>query len=173
MTKHLGVSRGNIELRDYDPAWVELFEQEKVRLAKALGKSPIEHIGSTAIPGLRSKPILDIMAALDSLELSPELIERLEGAGYEYRKFMEDQQHHFLWRLEGGLQVAFLKLTTADTLFWKNNLIFRDRLRSSPALVECYQQLKDKLAAEIGEGNRPGYTAGKGVFIRDVIDGVL
>ena len=77
----------------HDPRWPALFEDERARIDRALGPwvEQIEHIGSTAVPGLAAKPVIDIMVGVGSLEDSPAIVERLTGIGYEYVPELERQ----------------------------------------------------------------------------------
>ena len=82
----IGLKRGTVQLVSYNPRWHDEFEAEAQRLRKIIGKQAkdIQHIGSTAIPGIHAKPLIDICVAIDSLEQVNELIPKLVDAGYEY-----------------------------------------------------------------------------------------
>jgi GrpB-like predicted nucleotidyltransferase (UPF0157 family) len=154
-----------VELVDHDPAWALLFEEERDRLAgvfdgRALG---IEHIGSTSVPDLCAKPIVDVLVGLEELELTDEQIAAMERLGYEYlgehglpgRLFFRKHPwtHHVHVVRHGGEH-------------WERQLVFRDTLRSDPDERRRYDEFKRRLAAE---GHpREAYTELKTPFIREV-----
>ena len=92
----------------YDEAWPSLFEAERVRIERAIGPwtEEIEHVGSTAVPGLAAKPVVDIMVGVESLDDAPVLVERLEGLGYEYVPEFERELplRRFFRKLRGGYE---------------------------------------------------------------------
>jgi GrpB-like predicted nucleotidyltransferase (UPF0157 family) len=160
-----GSSDAPVELVDHDPTWAELFEQERIALGEifdghALG---IEHIGSTSVPDLCAKPIVDVLVGLRELELSDEQIAEMEARGYEYlgeyglpgRLFFRrvPRTHHVHVVAHGGEH-------------WKRQLTFRDALRTDGDERRRYDEFKRRLAAE---GHpRDVYTELKTPFIREV-----
>jgi GrpB-like predicted nucleotidyltransferase (UPF0157 family) len=154
-----------VELRDHDPTWAEVFEAERVRLAPVFdGKAvAIEHVGSTSVPDLCAKPIVDILVGLRELELTDDQIAAMEELGYHYmgehglpgRLFFrkEPRTHHVHVVEHGGSH-------------WERQLVFRDTLRSDPAERRRYDQFKRRLAAE---GHpREVYAELKTPFIREI-----
>jgi len=99
MESILGLQRGTVKLAPYNPKWRELFEVEKLALKEVLGDKFIaaEHVGSTAIPGLKAKPILDLMLAIESLENWEWIKEPLAKLGYEFRRDLRQEQGHVLF----------------------------------------------------------------------------
>jgi GrpB-like predicted nucleotidyltransferase (UPF0157 family) len=153
-----------VEIVAYDPRWPALFAAERDRVAPLLGGgAEIHHIGSTAVPGLAAKAIVDLMALLeDPDERVPALVAQ---AGYV---FPEDVNagldvRRFLYRPAGSARTHHLHLT-AERAELDRHLRFRDRLRADPALAADYAQLKRRLAARFGE-DRHGYAEAKTAFI--------
>lgn len=159
-----------ILLMDYDPQWIRLFEAEKVVLARVLAPwlaGPIEHIGSTAVPGLAAKPVIDIMAAVGTLEESKPAIEALKGLGYQYAPYRPDLMHWFC-KPGASLRTHHLHLVPHQSALWTARIAFRDRLRESPSVAAEYAELKGNLAAKY-ENDREAYTDGKTEFVNRVI----
>lgn len=161
-------------IEDYDPAWAVDFERESAALRDALAPwlldGQIEHIGSTAIPGLGAKPIIDMMAAVRDFDESAAAIPVLLERGYVMTPH-RPQTHHFdkpsadaVW---GSSHLLHLLEPTHP--MWAERMAFRDALRASPALVADYDQLKRRLAAEFAH-DRMGYTSAKRGFVVGVLE---
>lgn len=171
----IGLRRGIVELRAYDPAWAEAFRAEAARLAQQVADAQLpqllfEHIGSTAVPGLEAKPIIDILAGHQP-EIEPRTyFLTLESAGYEYRGPQGVPEREFFVRGPEHHRTHHLNLVPFDGTFWRNHLIFRDRLRDEPAVRAAYGMLKRQLAAAHRD-DRGAYTAGKARFVSDIING--
>lgn len=156
-----------------DPAWAELAVvltgQLQVRLAAWLD-GRIEHIGSTAVPGLAAKPVVDLMAPVTSLASAPDADETLADAGWELVPPEVDDRP---WRRfhvlpEGDRRRAHLHLVERTHARWSGALAFRDVLRERPDLVRSYADLK-RSAAESHPDDREAYTAAKGAFVERVV----
>ena len=155
-----------VEIVDHDPSWAVKFEAERPRLAgvfdgKVIG---IEHIGSTSVPGLCAKPIVDILVGLRELELSAEEIEGMERLGYEY--LGEFGLPGRLYFRKGEPRTHHVHVVAHGGDHWKRHLFFRDALRSDPEELRRYDELKRRLAAE--GHSREAYTELKTPFIREV-----
>ena len=145
----LGQHKANIAIVPYQSGWKELFEREADLLRSTLGEKAlrIEHIGSTAIPGMVSKPILDIMVVVVSLTQATELIPVLEALGYEYRApDTVPERMFFVKEHSPEYRTHHLNLTQQDSGFWKNQLAFRDYLRTHGQIAAEYGDLKKRLA---------------------------
>jgi GrpB-like predicted nucleotidyltransferase (UPF0157 family)/RimJ/RimL family protein N-acetyltransferase len=158
-----GVRDGRVELVAYDPAWPALYETERERLAPLLEALEIHHIGSTAVPGLLAKPIIDIVALVEDLDAP---IAALIGSGYQYaRAFNVTLSHRrFLCYPTASHRTHHLHLVD-DRPELERRLYFRDRLRAEPALAAEYVALKCALAVRYPE-DREAYTEAKAPFIR-------
>jgi GrpB-like predicted nucleotidyltransferase (UPF0157 family) len=129
----------------------------------------IHHVGSTAVPGLDAKPVIDILAGVEDLPGSRGCLGPLAGLGYLYAPYRPDEMH---WLCKPGLskRTHHLHLVPSGSRRFQEELAFRDRLRSDPATAAEYAALKRRLAA-IFEHDREAYTQGKADFIRAVLDG--
>jgi len=171
MNQPLGLESGRVRVVPYDPRWPDLFQAELERLTAALLPlvATIEHIGSTAVPGLAAKPVLDILAGYDDPELLQEFIVRFEAAGYEHRGEQGIPGREFFRR--GNPRSYHVHFTRTGNLFWLRHLGFRDLLRVDPALRDAYADLKHQLAARFPT-NREAYIEGKTDFIQGALEKV-
>lgn len=157
------------KLTDYDPAWPERYGPERARLREVVGDGVrIEHVGSTAVPGLAAKPAVDVMVVVPDMDAAREAGDALGSElGYEYWHAKEDW--HFLVREGPGGQVFALHLFPADSERWRNNLRFREYLRAHPDAAAEYERLKRDLAAEHPD-DTGAYSRGKAGFIERTIE---
>lgn len=145
----------------YDPAWPELFEAERARLEKALAlwlHGGIHHIGSTAVPGLAAKPVIDMLAGVRNLGEAREAEASLVALGYAYRRH-RPEAHLFVKETCG------VHLTEPGSDLWRERLAFRDALRADPVLRRQYAEWK-----RAHGGGKP-YTARKTPFVARVLAG--
>jgi GrpB-like predicted nucleotidyltransferase (UPF0157 family) len=159
-------------LLPYDPAWPDVFERERRLLAEVFRDTDatIEHVGSTAIPGLGAKPVIDIMVGLPHLREAETRIEELERLGYEYVPQHEARlpdRRYFRKALNGG-QPYHLHAVVRNGTFWCRLLIFRDHLRRHPDVAADYLALKRRLAGAYG-ADRLGYAEAKDSFVAAVV----
>lgn len=153
-------------------AWPELFETEKAWLLAALGSHfvAIEHFGSTAIPGLDAKPIIDMLGGVRSMAEADALLEPLCQLGWdtspEFNATLPDSR--FLLRWPQGVRTHHLHLVVYGSEQWHRRLRFRNCLRASPDLAQQYQKLKYELATEHRD-DREAYTEAKTNFVASVI----
>lgn len=159
-----------IEIVPWDPAWPRRFEAEQALLAGALRPwlvAEIEHIGSTAVPGLAAKPVIDIMAPVASLAACRDAIAAAAGIGYLHYPYRPEVMHWFC-KPSPGHRTHHLHLVPYRSALWFQRLAFRDALRSDDRLRSEYVALKQRLAAQAGE-DREAYTDGKSDFIARVL----
>ena len=148
------------------------FEQERAALLAALGGRfvAIEHIGSTAVPGLDAKPVIDLLGGVRSMAEADALLAPLCALGWdtspEFNATLPDRR--FLLRWPGGVRTHHLHLVVHGGEAWHARIRFRDRLRVDPALAAEYARLKHALAASHRE-NREAYTNAKTEFITQVL----
>jgi GrpB-like predicted nucleotidyltransferase (UPF0157 family) len=162
-----------VRVDSYDHSWPARFEQEHPGLEKALGDSitgGIHHVGSTSVPGLDAKPIIDILVGVADLEASRASIEPLAGVGYMYAPYRPDEMLWFC-KPDPAHRTHHLHLVPTDSSRFRSELAFRDYLRTHPEVAEEYATLKRRLASQF-EHNRAAYTEAKADFIRDVLDRV-
>jgi GrpB-like predicted nucleotidyltransferase (UPF0157 family) len=166
----LGLESGRVVLVPYDPRWPLLFEEAAAELRQALGGAAlaVHHVGSTAIPGIAAKPVLDILVIIPSLGACGTLTDSLTRIGYEYRPNEEIVDRHFFRRTHGTARTHHLSLAEPDSRYATVTLCFRDALREDHALAEAYERLKLELA-ERYPADRPAYLEGKSAFVREVL----
>jgi GrpB-like predicted nucleotidyltransferase (UPF0157 family) len=165
------MKRAPVELSEYDPEWPSKFEAEKDFLMKIIGKwffGGIEHVGSTSVPGLIAKPVIDIMFSVKSLEESRPAIDVLVRNGYEYYPYKEDVMHWFC-KPSDAFRTHHLHLIPFESPLWYERIKFRDLLRSNPEIANEYSALKQELAARYKE-DREIYTDKKWPFIQYVLE---
>ena len=154
----------------YNPTWPLLFEDERIRLAAALGAAvmAIDHIGSTSVPGLSAKPVIDILVAVERLGPIAEGDRRLAPLGY-WRPTMQDfdESEHRFYR-KGSPRSHHLHLVEFGTWEHQRHLVFRDYLRAHPDIARLYADVKRELALAF-KHNRPAYTNGKTAFIKSIV----
>ena len=169
----LGLSRGIVSVVPYDAGWPTLFQAEVARLAAAVARSKLaplafEHIGSTAVPGLAAKPILDLMAGCVPGADAELYINVLVAAGYQRRGGQGVPERELLVLGPEMFRTHHLNLVAIGGAFWRQHLVFRERLRVEPDLLVAYEALKRELAAR-HPADRVAYTAGKVAFISAVL----
>jgi GrpB-like predicted nucleotidyltransferase (UPF0157 family) len=164
------MSEEAVHISTYDPAWPGLFEAERELLAHALRPwlvGPIEHVGSTAVSGLPAKPVIDIMAGVESLDASLEAISVLQNSGYQYSPYRADVMHWFC-KPSLAFRTHHLHLVPYLSQLWSERLAFRDCLRSNSTVASEYAELKLRLA-ETYRFDRESYTEAKGPFVNRVL----
>ena len=156
----------------YSDGWPVLFEREAVRLHAALRPwltGSVVHFGSTAVPGMAAKPILDMLAPVADLAEARAAVPVLSDLGYRH---VDHRPHEALWFYEqqgedAGTRTHQLHLTRPDSALWRERLAFRDALREDAILLAEYQALKQTLAS--GCAGLAEYTAGKRHFVAEVL----
>ena len=162
-----GRERRQVVIVDYDPAWPARFERERDRVRRALGASAdrIEHIGSTAVPGLAAKPIIDVLVAVADPDDDALIVAAMEAAGYELR--VREPGHRMFRTPARDVHVHIRSERDPELL---RHLSFRDRLRRSPDDRLAYQRLKRELATRDWDDINE-YAEAKGPFIAAVLAG--
>ena len=159
-----------VYLVTYDPTWTAKFHAESMRLAELLEPwraGPIEHVGSTAVPGLCAKPVIDVMVGVNSLVESAPAIDTLTLAGYQYAAYKTDVMHWFC-KPSFEFRTHHVHLIPFEGVLWQQRLAFRDALRADRELAIEYANLKQNLARAF-EFDREAYTEGKTAFIERVL----
>jgi GrpB-like predicted nucleotidyltransferase (UPF0157 family)/predicted GNAT family acetyltransferase len=159
-----------VAIAPYDRHWPERFERERPALEAAIGHwvtGGIHHVGSTAVPGLDAKPVVDVLAGVEDLEGSRACFGPLAGLGYLYAPYRSSEMHWFC-KPHPGRREFHLHLVPASSQRYLAELAFRDRLRANPGLAREYASLKRDLAARFPE-DREAYTEAKAGFICDAL----
>ena len=163
-----------VEIVPYDAAWPTSFEMERTRLLDAIRPwlaGPIEHIGSTAVLGLAAKPVVDIMAGVESLVASRPAIAVLETREYCYAPYRTDVMHWFC-KPSPAFRTHHLHLVPVGSRRWIEQLAFRDYLRANPDAAMEYAALKWRLA-DAHRFDREAYTDAKAPFVERVLKAAL
>jgi len=156
-----------IEIVSYSPEWPVRFLAEAALLRVALGPwlaADLEHIGSTAVPGMVAKPVIDIMGPVADLQSSRAAIAAAQRLGYSYFPYKPDQMHWFC-KPSPQFRTHHLHLVPYHSALWHDRLDFRDALRNDSRLAANYRELKFELAAK-HRLDREAYTDGKSSFVQ-------
>ncbi len=163
------MARSPVIVVPYDPAWPAFFASIKAHLAVALGETAlaIEHVGSTSVPGLAAKPIIDIDAVIASEADLPQAIGKLAGVGYQHEGEIGIVGRH-AFRQPDGLPKHHLYVCAVGNAELKRHLAFRDHLRENDHDAQAYGDLKQELAQRFGS-DRDGYTEAKTAFVEKML----
>jgi GrpB-like predicted nucleotidyltransferase (UPF0157 family) len=162
-----------ITLVPYDPEWARMFQQERIALESVLADwliGPVEHIGSTSVPGLAAKPIIDMLAPVRSLSGAAASIPVVVALGYAHGVHRPEEAHYFFkpaaenwWE-----RTHHLHLTEPTSVLWQRRIAFRDALRRRDDHRIRYEQLKRGLAAAHGR-DVAAYARNKDDFVNEVL----
>lgn len=161
------------QVASYNPHWVDLYEAEAAKLREVFGPEllGIEHIGSTSVPGLPAKPIVDIMVLIDSHEKAEKFIPKLAELGYPFdpaSPTAQSSERHFFRK--GNPTRYHLSIAYADRgSFWKRQLAFRNYLRLHPEERDRYAALKQELIKKDPTG-KDTYIEGKTDLVNEMLD---
>jgi GrpB-like predicted nucleotidyltransferase (UPF0157 family) len=161
-----------VTLVPYDPRWPSLFEAENKRLVRLFPTQflDIQHFGSTAVPGMLAKPIIDLLAGVESMAVADSLVEPLINSGYttsaEFNATLIDRRWFMRWA--NGRRTHHLHIVVFGADEWRRRLRFRDMLRSDAAFAHRYAVLKKELATQHGV-DREAYTRAKSEFVLSVV----
>lgn len=166
----LGLAQGAVALAEHDPGWRLAYRREHRLIVRALGArtAAIRHCGSTAVDGLKAKPIIDIVVGTRGRTDPLDCVRRLDGVGYIHHGTDIVPGEHFLTK--GAPTLYHLHLIPWRGRIWFEKLVFLDRLHGDAGLRLAYETLKRELAARFPT-DRAAYTAGKSSFIAAVLAG--
>jgi GrpB-like predicted nucleotidyltransferase (UPF0157 family) len=162
----------DVKLHSYDASWPQAFEVERDRLLSLFPGSfmDVQHVGSTAIPGLSAKPVIDILAGVQSMTVAESLALPLCQSGYttstEFNESLSNRKWFMRWA--SGHRTHHLHLVVHGSSVWHEWLKFRNALRSNPQLAAEYAALKAQLAA-MHPKDREAYTDAKAKFVCAVV----
>jgi GrpB-like predicted nucleotidyltransferase (UPF0157 family) len=167
-----------LEIVPYDARWPAQFARERARLAMALGRVAvrIDHNGSTAVPGLAAKPIIDIQVSVAAVKPMDPYLRALERLGYVHVPHADDSFCPYFHRPAAWPHSHHLHVVEAGGVEESRTLAFRDYLRAYPSLADAYARLKRDLAPQFSAddpGARQAYADAKGAFIERVIAAAL
>ncbi len=156
----------------YDPRWPALFAQEREGLLRLFTGTivEIEHIGSTAVPGLGGEPVIDILLGVLELKQIQDRISALEGLGYRSVSELKSQnpEHQIFAKEAGGQHIYHLHVVEMRGEFWRHFLLFRDYLKAHKKMIQQYYELKVQLAEQFKD-DRKAYTDAKSAFIKRIL----
>ena len=164
----IGLQTGIVKLVPYTSKWRRLFDQEKARLQAAVGDYVLDtqHVGSTSIPAMAAKPIIDIGIAVQNFEKATICIKPIEKLGYKYKgEYGIPRRHYFV---KGNPRTHHIHMVEVNSRDWETMLLFRDYLTQHSELAEEYVELKLKLAQQFPT-NRQAYQDAKSQFIERVL----
>lgn len=166
----VGMQGGGVILRPYDPQWPLEYERVRRELEDVLTSwvLAIEHVGSTSVPGLDAKPIIDILVGVPDLTQGLDLVPILESRGFEYRASDDLPDRHYFPRIVEGLRMHHVSVAEPDSRHFRNTIVFRNALRANSELARRYADLKYQLARDVGTV-RNAYLNGKTDFILSVL----
>jgi GrpB-like predicted nucleotidyltransferase (UPF0157 family) len=172
MTEPLGLESKTVRVVPHDVRWATIYRAEAARLSDAVAAAGLpalrfEHVGSTAIPDLAAKPILDIAAGRAMESPAVEYVPVFEAAGYVHRGESGIPGREFFRR--GDPRSHHLHLVEYDGWHWRRYMTFRDALRADARLREAYARVKHELAAKY-PNDREAYIEGKTTFVESVLD---
>lgn len=159
--------RDPVNIVEPDPRWPARFEASAAAIRAACGEHLVglEHVGSTSVPGLAAKPIIDLMPVVARFEDGEACIAPIEALGYAYRgEYGIAGRHYFVRDGDGDRLREHVHLLVAGSAEAEKHLLFRDYLRAHPDRARAYETLKRALALRHG-GDREAYTDGKAAFV--------
>ena len=171
VASRVGLKRGTVQLEPHDKQWDEAAIQTIKNLKSILGDDAvdIQHIGSTAIPAIKAKPIIDIVVGVTDFEKIMSYNEQLQKDGIFYRgSDVEDQILYVMGDMEKDIRTHHIHIVKWNGTEWKNYIHFRDYLNDNENMALQYQRVKEELESKYAD-NRGLYTKGK----KDIIDIIL
>lgn len=166
----MGLKVGTVKLEEYDEKWKEMFNEEKENLIKIFGDIAIaiEHIGSTSVPGLSAKPIIDITVIIKDFKDFNSIEASFNKEPYSIKE--DSPKDEILVRRRIGLDTTthLIHIMEEKTKRCTDTILFRDYLLKHPEIVKKYEELKKELAEKYAD-NRKMYTASKNDFIQEVL----
>ena len=167
--KRLGLEVGTVRLEEYSPEWADEFLAERTELESIFGDSvkTIEHVGSTSVPGLKAKPIIDIAIGVDGLSSFNAAIV-LDFAGYSIKQDSDPDEILIRKGKEGVYTDFLIHVMEINSKRYEETLKFRNLLRENLELRNKYQELKEGLAKKYFN-DRKSYTASKDRFIKEAL----
>ncbi len=166
----IGLKRGIVRLVPHSEEWTTFFEKEKIILQRTLGNQAldIQHVGSTSIPDMIAKPIIDIAVGIKFIKDFRKCIKPLQLVGYESKEVNKNHRQFTFNKGPEDKRICHLHLVKYNGEIWKDYLAFRDYLKADKKRALKYSLLKKRLAKKYPE-NRVKYTAKKSKFIRATI----
>ena len=165
----LGLACGHVFLARAHAAWAAAYERERAEIAAALGEHiiGIEHVGSTSIPDVPAKPILDILVGIQDFDEARACVAPMTGLGYTYRGENGIPRRHYF--VKGDPRTHHVHMVEVQSDTWKGTLRFRDLLRTHPHLASEYACEKERLARTYAD-DREGYQREKDKVVESILE---
>ncbi len=165
----IGLHGGIVQLSPYDSRWPSYYDQESAAIRAACGPElvRVDHVGSTSVPGLCAKPIIDLMGGIETFDDGFKLNEPLASLGYTALGELGIPGRHLFSLRDGEIRLVHFHVFVIESDDWRRHLAFRDYLRSNPQALADYVALKQALQNEHAT-DRDGYTDAKTEFIRGI-----
>jgi GrpB-like predicted nucleotidyltransferase (UPF0157 family) len=160
-----------VRIERYDPAWPLRYAEERAALERTIGGwvvGGIHHVGSTAVPGLDAKPTIDILVGVRDLDDARGCFAQVAELGYLHAAYRSDEMHWFC-KPNPSRRTHHLHLVPVTSPRFRDELAFRDYLRTHADVAASYATLKRRLATDFAH-DREGYTASKTEFISRMLD---
>lgn len=166
-----GLKLKEVRLEKYSSSYKKLFFKEKEELETLLGNSilGVEHIGSTAIPGILAKPCIDVQIGVGLMRNGKKLIPILENHGYEWKRNFGRLDQHILLVKGGDVRTHYIHIVKYKGKIWKDRIFFRDYLNSHQNILKRYERLKIN-SVKKHPTSRTGYTDEKTEFVRKIMN---
>lgn len=169
----LGLGKNEVRLYPHNQKWNKLFDEEKNKLITVFGKDvEIEHIGSTAVPTICTKPIIGIMIGVKNEINIKQIICDLKKINYIFEKDGSATEPMFFIKTNKNKSLFHLHVTKHNSVQWKNAVGFRNYLRNNPKTAKEYESLKIELAGKF-ENDRLAYKKGKEKFILSICKKII
>ncbi|OGG59040.1 hypothetical protein A2765_06590 [Candidatus Kaiserbacteria bacterium RIFCSPHIGHO2_01_FULL_56_24] len=164
----IGLKRGDVKLLSHRKEWQREFERQKTRILKKLDNVvvDVQHIGSTAVPGIKAKPIIDMVIGVRRLKDANKLVKTLRGLGYKFDRAFQHQK--FFVKGLDSRRTHYLHVMRYNGAKWRSDKLFRDYLITHPTRAKAYSRLKMQLAKKY-PNERQKYSDNKDGFIKDTI----
>lgn len=166
----LGLAQGKVRLVKHNPKWIQLFEDEKRMLLQKFSNKilKISHGGSTALPTIPAKPIIDMFAVVQSLSDADTMKDELEKLGYKYLGEEGVPERRLAVKVTDERRTHHLQFVEKKSKEWKNHILLREYYLQHPEVALQYAELKRTLAGQFPDDRR-SYTSGKNIFIKSIL----
>lgn len=166
----IGLKRGTVKLVKYSPMWRKSFECEQKKLQKIFGRDALEiqHVGSTAIPGMLAKPVIDIALIVSSFQKARRYVNKLKEIGYDIKKNDTMKERLFFTKGPEKKRTHYLHIGEIGSGYAEDMILFRDYIRQHNDALKDYFELKVQLAAKY-QNTREIYTAKKEKLVKEIV----
>ncbi len=158
------------QLQDYDPAWIQKFEEIKRFLVSVFGDEAvrIEHVGSTSVPNMKAKPVIDVVLVVERIKPFLEQREQMTGAGYEWAEnYIAPNTQLFFKTADDGSKTENIHVCEAGSWKERQFIVMRDFFRAFPKKAQDYAELKER-NADLYPDDYPAYRAAKAPFLAKI-----